>query len=70
MVAPHLDSEVATRDSFISCAPFGVAGAAIVSRMYVFQSGGWGRQEWNYSNQLPKRLLAAAEAMVGRSSAS
>lgn len=58
IVAPRLDPEIRSEDGFASCTPFGLVGAAIVGRMYVYGSGGWGPAEYSYARQLPKSLRA------------
>ncbi|KAI0130014.1 hypothetical protein BJ170DRAFT_593551 [Xylariales sp. AK1849] len=52
MTAPQIDAEISPNDGFMSCAPFGLAGTLVVARMYIFATGGWGREQWVYANQL------------------
>lgn len=65
MAAPGLDPEIPDSDSFMSCAPFGLAGTVIVTRAYVFMSGGWGMEQWWYANQLPLRVENSLRDLLG-----
>lgn len=65
MAAPGLDPEIPSSDSFMSCAPFGLAGSVIVARTYVFVTGGWGIEQWWYANQLPRRVESGIREVLG-----
>lgn len=65
MAAPGLDPEIPSSDGFMSCAPYGLAGAAIVTRIYVFMTGGWGMEQWWYLNQLPLRIDNGVREVLG-----
>lgn len=64
MAAPNLDPDIPSSDSFISCAPFGLAGSVIAARVYVFVTGGWGIEQWWYANQLPRKIENAVRGVL------
>lgn len=54
IVAPSLDPDIPSSDSFMSCSPFGLAGSLIIARVHIFTTGGWKFEHWWYVNQLPR----------------
>ncbi|KAH8202079.1 hypothetical protein TruAng_003747 [Truncatella angustata] len=65
IAAPSIDPEISSSDSFMSCAPFGMAGTLIVARVYVFTTGGWGMEHWWYLNHLPRRVENGIRNVIG-----
>lgn len=54
IAAPRLDPDIPSSDSFMSCSPFGLSGALIITRVHIFTAGGWKFDHWSYFYQLPR----------------